>query len=325
MSPRRKLEVILKQLHSAREDPSAPASFDLLRQVLAHDVSHAVAKAADLIRDFECHAFTADLTAAFHRFMENPTRSDKACRAKIAVSAALCALGADAPEVYLLGIRHRQMEPVFGGSIDTAPTLRANSAAGLVGINHRQAPERLADLLADSEPATRAGAIQAMALSGDGVYSPLLRYKARIGDPEIPVLGECLTALLQIERDAALPFVSDFIDTSSRAIAEAALLALGESRCAGAFPILKDWWTANPGSVMQRTALVAIAMLRHDAAFGFLLGLITDADLATAIDAVEALALYKADPAMLDRVQRSAADRPRLSPAIAQAFRSTVR
>ena len=51
------------------------------------------------------------------------------------------------------------------------------------------------------------------------------RFKARIGDPEAEVTGDCLTALMSADPKASLPFVAQFLDFPSEPIQEGAALA----------------------------------------------------------------------------------------------------
>src|SRR5262249_10204252 len=73
-----------------------------------------------------------DLVAAFDRFMIEPEESDKRCRAKIAIVETLNKIEYDRDDVFLRGIRHVQMEPVWGKSEDSAGHLRGAAAFGLV-------------------------------------------------------------------------------------------------------------------------------------------------------------------------------------------------
>jgi hypothetical protein len=92
---------------------------------LAHRNNFIVAKAADLVRDFRMADLVPDLLLAFDRFFENPVKTDPQCWAKNALSRALAAFEYQEPEIFLRGMRHIQMEPVWGGRSDTAGTLRA--------------------------------------------------------------------------------------------------------------------------------------------------------------------------------------------------------
>jgi hypothetical protein len=79
----------------------------------------------------------------------NPVKSDPGCRAKVEIARALYELGEDPAAVFPRGVRHRQMEPVFGGREDTAAELRCVCALGLVRLQSPDALVELAELLAD--------------------------------------------------------------------------------------------------------------------------------------------------------------------------------
>ena len=113
----------LRQL--ADEDKLEP-----LRKALGNRNNFLVAKAADLAREFRLPQLTPDILSAFDRFFENPEKTDPQCWAKNALSRALAAFEHQDPEVFLRGMRHIQLEPVWGGRSDTAGTLRSNLRAG---------------------------------------------------------------------------------------------------------------------------------------------------------------------------------------------------
>jgi hypothetical protein len=81
-----------------------------------------------------------------------------------------------------------------------------------------------------------------------------------------------------------------------------AALALGESRLHPAFPPLRDWWQRSRNPELRRTALLAIAMLRHADAIEFLLSLIPAGKDADVQDAIAALGLYQHDRDLWQRV-----------------------
>ena len=103
---------------------------------------------------------------------------------------------------------------------------------------------------------------------------------------------------------------------------QAAALALGESRVPDALALLRDLWERNDDAELRRTALLAIATLRHDQALEFLLALIAEGIGPSARDAIEALAIYKDDVALCERVRNTAERREDLdlSGALEKAF-----
>lgn len=307
MARRQKLDDALAALAKVRDDPGSAESLSALRGALASRSSFAVAKAAKLAGELELSAVTADLVTAFERMLGGGP-ADPGCTAKTAVADALYRLGHDAPGVFLRGIRHVQMEPVFGGRVDTAVDLRGACALGLVRIGYRDSLVELADLLADREPPARISAARALAYRGGDEAVPLLRLRVLAGD-EPAVIGECLAALLRISGRGALPFAAGFLDSRQEEVAEAAALALGASRLEEAFADLRDWAERVVSPVLRRAGLVALATLRRDAALEYLFGLVEKGEPTTAAQAVEALGMYKGEQAVEDRLRGAAAGR----------------
>ena len=321
MPKTRALEQTLADLGRIRQEPMSAVNLATVRAVLKGKSSHAVAKAAEVVAELEINDLKDELTSAFERLLIDPVKADPTCAAKTAIADALYRMGADEPMIFLRGIRHVQMEPVWGGKADTATTLRGICALGLVRANYRDAMAELADLLADPEARARADAARAIAYSEDDHGVPLLRLKALTGDADPTVITECLTALLQLSPQPSLPFVARFLDRDDTALQEAAALALGASRLAEAFPILRDWWQRTRNQSVRRTALLALAMLKRDQSLDFLTDLIATAEGPTARDAIAALGLYRHDSALVERVhtaaQRSDVD---LAAAVSETF-----
>jgi hypothetical protein len=301
------LHATLAQLAEARRDPNAADSLALLRKVLAGKSSHAAAKAAEIAAECELTPLVPELVAAFRRFLVQSVRSDPGCGAKAAIANALYRIGASEHEVYLTGIRHVQLEPVWGGKADTATALRGTCALGLVRTHYPDYLAEVADLLADREAPARKMAVQALAYSENSAAVPLLRFKALVGDENPQVLTECLLALLQIAPQTTIDFVARFLDQPETA--EAAALALGASRRHDALPLLTVWWERTFDAGLRRSALLAIAMLKHDDAIAYLLGHIAGSAPPHARAAIAALAVYRHDARLRAQVDDAVARR----------------
>jgi HEAT repeat protein len=308
VAPRRTLDDVFANLNKVREAPGSAESSAALKAALGSASSFAAAKAARLAGELELGALGPDLVAAFDRFLGGDAE-DPGCTAKAAIAETLYRLGhLPAAGVFLRGIRHVQMEPVFGGKVDTAVDLRGACAFGLVRIGYRDALVELADLLADREPPVRISAARALAYRGGAEAVPLLRLRILAGDvPE--VMGECLTALLRLAGRGALPFAARFLDDEKDEVAEAAALAIGASRLEEAFADLREWTERVVKPVLRRAGLVALATLRREAALDYLFGLVAEGPPATAAHAVDALGLYKGEQALEERLRRAAAGR----------------
>jgi HEAT repeat protein len=293
------VEEQLARLRDVRADPLSHKAAAILRETLGSADSPAVARAAEIIRDFEIAELAGELETAFRRFLANPQKNDKGCGAKTAIAHALCALGADAPDTYLTGVRHIQMEGSYGPPVDTAAELRGACALGLVNTRHTAALVEAVTLLADKEATTRAAAARALAVSGRPEASLALRLKVLTGDTELEVVEECMTALLVLAPRDSLPLIAAKIADS-----ESAARALGRSRLPGAFDVLRQAWEESADSRLRTRLLHAIGLLGLDNSIEFLVGLIGNESEKTAADAIQALGNARHDSRTREAVER---------------------
>ena len=281
-----------------------------LRKALASKQHRVVAKAAAECADALHYDLVPALIAAYPRFLDKPVKLDPACYAKKAIVRALVALDCDDVELYLAGLRYRQLEPVWGGTQDTAVDVRCNCAMGLVSSGYSRALVEVAELLNDADPAARCGAARAVACGNPREAELLLRAKVVCGDAEPAVLGECFSGLLTAAPEESIPFVARYLEDRDEAVCELAALALGESRRPAALPPLQAaWQRVLPTPSFRRALARAAAAHRSDAAYDWLLTLVAEARAATATDIIEALAAYKHNTKLAQRVQAVLADR----------------
>jgi HEAT repeat protein len=298
----RAVDAKLSRLRALRGEPITAAQIAELRGLIGDKSNLVVAETAEIVGERMLTDLAPKLVAAFPRFMIDPFNTDKLCRAKIAIVDALHKIEFDAEDLFRAALRHVQMEPRWGGSDDTAAPLRGGAAFALVRLNPRDLIILLADLLADEEKVARTAAARALGASGSLAAIPLLRLKARVGDAEPEVIAECLNALVSADAAASVPFVGQFLESSSEEIAEGAALALGESRRSDALEILKRHWPkTRPGS-LQNVLLLAIAITRLPAGVDFLLEVLAAADESAGPAALSALAIQRHNPALRDRV-----------------------
>ena len=319
MTRRRPLEATLAALRQVRERPDDEASHAELSRVLSGEGSHAVARAAALVAELGLAPLVPELVLCFPRFFADLPRADPGCSAKTAIVEALRRLGHEDAPLYRRAARHVQLEPVFGGRVDTAVDLRGSAALALGETGDRDALALLAELLADPEPPVRISAARAVAAFGSDSGIPLLRLKALVPEPEPRVVAECLLSLLRLDAVGQKPFVESFLEKSD-ALAEAAAVALGESRSGEAFASLRDWLPQAARRGLTRTALLAIASLRRDEAVELLLAVVREDPPAGARDALLALASLGAAGALVERARAAAAGRPELATALGRAF-----
>lgn len=300
------LEASLDRLAQIRKAGVDEPERDEIRAFLESKHSHAVAAAARIVAEQRLDELRPDLVRAFRRLMVHPVKRDSGCRGKTAIAEALHELDASQPEVYLAGVRHTQHEPVWGGQQDTAAALRTACARGLVRMRHPDVLLHLADGLADPELAVRLGAAESIAYHGTDFGLPLLRLKVLSGDAQIEVVAECLLAMMRISAESSLDFVASFLRAPDPRLTEAAALALGESRAAGAFEVLRDWRVDAAQRELGDVALLALAMLRTDAALDHLLHLIASEPGPIAREVIAAFEIHRHDPVIRERVEAAA-------------------
>jgi hypothetical protein len=269
-----------------------------------------VAKAAKLAAGTLQYDLRAPLAAAYRRLLDKPVKTDPNCIAKKAIARALVELDFADVDFFVAALCYRQLEPVWGGTADTAAELRSICAMGLVGSGYSRALVEVAALLYDAEAEARIGAVRAIAYGNPRDAELLLRAKVVSGDAASAVIGECFSGLLGVEPDESLPFVARYLEGADDELREHAALALGESRLDAVLPHLQKAWDEAFVSPSLRRALIrAAAMLRTEAAFDWLIALVAERDFATATDIVEALALYKHNAKLAARLKATLAAR----------------
>ena len=284
MPGKRKFEEQIAALDNLRQ-LSPQAAIEPLRKALANRNNFVVAKAADLVRDLQLTQLTPDLLTAFDRFFDDPVKTDPQCWAKNALSRALAAFEHQEPDVFLRGMHHIQLEPVWGGTSDSAGTLRATCALALVqcrDLRETELLQHLIELLADKDKAVRAEVVRAIEQVGSLSAALLLRLRAILdsnvksrkpGQPpeeEPEVLGACYSGILRIEGASAIPWVARFLADGDDSAAEAAL-AIAGTHTPQAFETLKQRFNNASDPWFSAVLLSAIALTRQDAALEFLL------------------------------------------------------
>ncbi len=124
MASRLSLDDKLAALRAMRNQPPSATDASELRPFVRDRSNLVVATAAALVAERSLLELAADLEAAFDRFLIDPLKNDKLCRAKIAVVETLEKMEHLKRGVFEKAARHVQLEPVFGGKEDTAARLR---------------------------------------------------------------------------------------------------------------------------------------------------------------------------------------------------------
>ena len=181
---------------------AGPEQLQGLQKALGNRNNFIVGKAAELVREFKLTQLTDALAVAFERFLENPEKTDPQCWAKNAIARTLAAFEYQEADFFVRGMRHIQMEPVWGGRSDTAGTLRATCALALIQCRSLAETDLLAhliDLVADKDKAVRLEVMRAIEQVGSPAASLLLRLRAVLGSDEPEVLGACYGGILRLE------------------------------------------------------------------------------------------------------------------------------
>jgi HEAT repeat protein len=295
------------------EDAAGP-----LRKAVAHRNSFMVAKAADVVRELDLKSLLPELLTAFDRFFDDPVKSDPQCWAKNSISRTLAAFEHHDAAVFLRGMKHIQLEPVWGGTSDTAATLRATCAVALVqcrSLTDSDLLAQLIELFADTEKFVRSATAQAIEQVGSPSSVLLLRLKAIAGDDEAEVLGACYGGILRLEGAKAIPWVSRFLEAGDDAAAEAAL-ALAATHTVAALDALRQHFERASDPWFRSVLLSAVALTRQDAALEFLFELVRTESL-NAEGAVEAILRSLPSDEVAARLEKLVAGNPRLKRAFA--------
>ena len=317
MTGKRQFEEQIAALDALRNAPEQ-ARLDPLRKALTNRNNFIAAKAADLIREFGLRELIPDLLKAFDRFFDHSEKSDPQCWAKNAISRALAALEFQEPDVLLRGMRHIQMEPVWGGRSDTAGTLRATCALALVqcrSLTETDLLVHLIDLVPDKDKAVRAEIMRAIEQVGSSSAALLLRQRSMLGNDEPEVLGACYGGILRIEGTRAIPWVARFLATADDSAGEAAL-AMAGTHSTEAFEALRNALADASDPWFRSVLLSAIALTRQEAAINFLLDLVKNESL-DAESAITALCGSAPSEDLIESLKKLTAGNPRLARLIA--------
>jgi HEAT repeat protein len=279
MPAKRTVDSELSTLETLR-DVSPEVAQPQLAKALSLRNNLIVSRAAAIALHHRLTSLTPNLVAAFSRFFENPAKTDPQCWAKNAIAKTLAGFEYQEPDLFLAGMRHIQLEPVWGGSSDSAGTLRSTCALALVQcreLNSHRLLVYLTPLLADKELPVRVNAVRAIEQVGNDSAVLLLRLLAELpsGDPEL--LGACYSAVLALEGTSAIDWAARFLRKQDDAAAEAAM-AIGQTHTPEAFELLRAALGKAHDPWFRNTLLTAIALTRRQEATSWLLELVENED-----------------------------------------------
>jgi HEAT repeat protein len=304
----RKVEEEIERLGALRDAPEREA-VPALARALGDRVNLIVGKAAAIAGERGLRQLVPDLLRAFARLLERGAQRDPQCRGKDAVARALVALDHRESAPYLSGVRHIQMEPVWGGQADTAANLRGTCVLALAAcsdIPREETLQAMVDALADAADVVRVEAVRALTQVPGEEGALLLRLKARLGDKALQVTGQVFDGLLALKGDSAVPLVAGFLKDADEALSAEAALSLGASRLSGAVEALIASWEKSRDPERRQAAMRGLAVSRSERALDFLLGLVKDAPARDARFAIEALSVHRASEEIRRRVEAAA-------------------
>lgn len=297
MAKAKRFDVELRAAEALRHMPDPVG----IRTALAHRSGMIAAPAARAVVAHRLDGFEAQMLAALDRYYANPVEHDPQCLGKLALVTALDELGCSEAGPFLRAARHVQLEPVWGGSQDSAPPLRIRAAQALVRLGHHGVYRLLGDLLVDAVGEVRGAAAQMLGAIGGERAALLLRLRLAIGDKDVDVLADYASGLLACEGAEAVPLVATLLDHEDRAAIGGAALALGGSRLSEALVPLQAALSMASDRQLCRTLIDAIALMRSEAAAEVLLNLIAEGDGEEALAAARGLRLYRERVAIAER------------------------
>jgi hypothetical protein len=270
-----------------------------------------VKAAAEFCEECLLYDLEADLRKAYQRFLRKPVKNDPNCTAKEAIVRTLVALDSQEIDFFIAGLHYHQHEPVWGGTQDTAVDLRVSCAMGLVNTSCPRALVELVTLLYDDNAHARKGAVRAIAYTEPLAAEAVLRCKAIAGDDEPDVVGETLSALLQVSASESQAFVAGFLESpQDPVLRQSVALAIGASRLDEALDILRSCWNMKPLKEAQDFCLLLGAILhRSEKAFAWLLDVVLEGDQSSAWFVVEKLAIYRTDQRLRKKMEVALAER----------------
>ncbi len=288
----------LNQLYALDDEPAITQA---ITQALRSKSSRIIAKAAKICEEKLLYQLEDELIASYQRQLK---QKDANCLAKSAIMRALVAQDCHHVDFYLAGLRYVQNEPGWGGPSDSAVDIRCSSAMGLVSTTYPRAMVELLSLLHDPEPNARIGAARAIKYGLRYEATLVFKQKLLSGDEEPEVLGECMSGLLTVDPDYALPFVATYLNSSDDILFELAALALGDSRLDEALVVLQAAWghTFAIHAERRRALFKALTLHRSEAALAWLFEKLEHADAGLLETGIELLAVFKHRLALKDRM-----------------------
>jgi HEAT repeat protein len=298
------LEDRIEQLFTIVAQGGPSQRLAALDKALKDKSNFLVAKAASAAAETLSYDLIPILISAYHRFLDHPLKTDKTCAAKRALARALYELDYDDPKFYSQGLRYQQLEPVWGGSVDTAVEIRGTCAMGLLAFGGPRAMIELVDAVHDPEPQVRIDVLKAMEMAQPYQAELVLRHTIQYGDAVSEVIHQAFVTLIKVAPETSLEFIANYLNHQQEVVCEAAALALGESRLKTALDVLiTTSQERNEAEPFQHTLLKAIALQRHQEGYDYLLVVAKTSSTVMAHHAIRALAIYSYNDELRTAVQ----------------------
>lgn len=264
-----KTQAWLDQLDQINRDGDRPAKRALVPKLLTAASGAVVARGLRLLPVVAEDA--EQLEQCFLRLRKSGRKLDAGCRGKEAILR--LALDKDWPlqELWRSALHTVQEEPVFGGRVDTAATLRGLGGLGMLRSGGPDAALELAELLADREVEARKGAIEALRESRADWAAALLLHRLVAGGEETDLQAELLLALLELRPEAGLRRAGSMLESRESIKREAACFALAEDPGAESAELL---WNGLANQLLpadRRPFWLALALMRCEEGRGRLL------------------------------------------------------
>lgn len=305
-----KLEAQLGALRDASQLEDTEARNKALKVALKKASSGAVvALAARICGEAKARELEPDLARAFNILLKQGVKRDPGCPGKSAIVKALRDMQCQAFEVYEAGALCFQMEPVWGGSEDSASGLRALSGAAIGELNHPDASLWLSRLLADPNHRVRSAAAESLGNLGDPTLLPLLLYAISQEGGDSEVLGPLLKSAFYLGQEGLIPWVAPLLHGDDTTRAGEIALALGESRYVEAFKPLNEALTLSRDPEQRQLLMTALALLRRDVSLDRLLEIAEDGLTSDALMVIKALEVFSYDEDLKARLWDIAEER----------------
>jgi hypothetical protein len=299
---RKSVDELLAHLDNLNFGTQDEETFVVLKKCLSSKSSLVVAKTAKLCADHHLSQLNQELVQTFRYFVEKAEK-DKGCYAKKAIVKTLYELDFINTEFYTEAISVRQMEPVWGGSVDSAFDVRCWAANGLTLSTNVHIIFQLLELLHDTEPQARLGAVKAIAYTNPMHANILIREKILDGDEETYIIGECFHQLMIVDPDTNLEFVKAYLAHNDEEWVEYAALAIAAYNDLTAFEVLKEAIEQAFYDSKKRHLIKAMALHRSKHTVDYLLVLLESAGSQEVDTIIEALAIYRTNDKIRQQVQ----------------------